>query len=80
MTQSRREAKVAVNTLDELRTVYRPPAPRAGLKVLDRLDDHCRRFLSLSPFYVHQFGTRRRAGRRLPARCSGPGFLDKWTA
>ncbi len=52
MTQSRREAKVAVNTLDELRTVYRPPAPRAGLKVLDRLDDHCRRFLSLSPFYV----------------------------
>ena len=36
----------------ELRRVYRPPAARAGLKVLDHLDVHCRRFITLSPFYV----------------------------
>ncbi len=43
---------MAVNTMEELRTVYRPPAARAGLKVLDRLDVHCRKFIGLSPFYV----------------------------
>ena len=36
----------------ELRETYRPPAPRAGQKVLDRLDEHCRRFIELSPFCV----------------------------
>ncbi len=43
---------MAINTIKELRTVYRPPAPRAGLKVLDHLDVHCRNFIALSPFYV----------------------------
>lgn len=43
---------MAVETLEELRTTYRPPAPRAELKVLDRLDIHCRQFIALSPFYV----------------------------
>ncbi len=36
----------------ELRTVYPPPAPRAGQKVLDHLDIHCRNFIELSPFCV----------------------------
>ena len=36
----------------ELREVYRPPAPRAAQKVLDRLDVHCRNFIELSPFCV----------------------------
>ena len=36
----------------ELRTVYRPPAPRAAQKVLDHLDIHCRNFIELSPFCV----------------------------
>ena len=36
----------------ELREVYRPPAPRAAQKVLDRLDVHCRKFIELSPFCV----------------------------
>lgn len=36
----------------ELRDVYRPPAPRAAQKVLDRLDVHCRNFIELSPFCV----------------------------
>ena len=43
---------MAIDTLAELRQVYRPPAARAGLKVLDHLDVHCRKFLALSPFYV----------------------------
>lgn len=43
---------MSVNTMDELRGVYRPPAARAELKVLDHLDVHCRRFIELSPFYV----------------------------
>ena len=41
-----------VKTMDELREVYAPPADRAGLKVLDHLDVHCRDFIALSPFYV----------------------------
>lgn len=43
---------MAIDTMEQLRTVYRPPAPRAELKVLDRLDAHCRNFIALSPFYV----------------------------
>ncbi len=43
---------MAIDTMDELRKVYRPPAPRAELKVLNRLDAHCRDFIALSPFYV----------------------------
>ncbi len=43
---------MAVDSLAKLREVYRPPAARAGLKVLDHLDVHCRKFIALSPFYV----------------------------
>ena len=43
---------MAISTMARLRAVYRPPAARAGLKVLDHLDVHCRNFIALSPFYV----------------------------
>ena len=43
---------MAIDTVAKLREVYPPPAPRAGLKVLDHLDVHCRKFIDLSPFYV----------------------------
>ena len=43
---------MSVENMDELREVYAPPADRAGLKVLDHLDVHCRDFIALSPFYV----------------------------
>ncbi len=43
---------MAVTNDNELREVYRPPAPRAAQKVLDRLDVHCRNFIALSPFCV----------------------------
>ena len=43
---------MTVTNDSELREVYRPPAPRAAQKVLDRLDVHCRNFIELSPFCV----------------------------
>lgn len=46
------EVHIAINTPEELRTAYRPPAPKTELKILDHLDIHCRKFIALSPFYV----------------------------
>ena len=43
---------MAVDSLAKLREIYRPPATRAALKVLNHLDVHCRKFIALSPFYV----------------------------
>ena len=43
---------MAIDTMAKLRKIYPPPAARAGLKVLDHLDSHCRKFIALSPFYV----------------------------
>ena len=43
---------MAIDTMARLREAYPPPAARAGLKILDHLDVHCRKFISLSPFYV----------------------------
>ena len=43
---------MAIDSVAKLRTVYRPPRARSGLKVLDHLDVHCRNFLALSPLCV----------------------------
>ena len=43
---------MAVDSCSALRTVYRPPAPRATQKVLDHLDVHSRNFIALSPLCV----------------------------
>ncbi len=43
---------MTISNNGELRETYRPPAPRAAQKVLDRLDEHCRKFIELSPFCV----------------------------
>ena len=43
---------MAIDTLEDLRAVYPPPAAQAGQKVLDYLDANCRQFIALSPFYV----------------------------
>ena len=40
---------MTVRNYNELRDVYKPPAPRASQKVLDHLDVHCRSFIALSP-------------------------------
>ncbi len=43
---------MTISNSGELRETYRPPAPRAAQKVLDRLDEHSRKFIELSPFCV----------------------------
>lgn len=43
---------MSVTDYSELRTVYKPPAPRAAQKVLDYLDVHSRNFIALSPLCI----------------------------
>ena len=43
---------MSLDSLAELREVYRPPAARTGFRVLHCLDVHCRNFIALSPSYV----------------------------
>jgi len=58
----------------DLRETYRPPAPRAAQKVLDRLDEHCRNFIALSPFCV--LSTSNAAGQPdASPRGDPPGFV-----
>ena len=38
--------------LEDLRRVYTEPRAAAKLKALDRLDDFCKKFIALSPFFV----------------------------
>ena len=40
---------MTITNTDALRTAYAEPNARAGLKVLDHLDTHCRNFIALSP-------------------------------
>jgi len=41
-----------INSVEALRALYREPGEKSLRKQLDRLDHHCRRFVSLSPFLV----------------------------
>lgn len=41
-----------IRSVEALRAFYREPSERALRKQLDRLDEHCRRFVALSPFVV----------------------------
>lgn len=59
--------------MDELRRHYGPPIERARLKVLRRLDEHCRRFISLSPFVC--VGTSGENGADVSPRGDRPGFV-----
>ena len=43
---------MTVRNYNELRDVYKPPAPRASQKVLGHLDVHCQSFIALSPLCV----------------------------
>ncbi len=60
-------------THDELRTCYAPAIERARLKVLRRLDDHCRNFIALSPFLC--LGTQSSQGADVTPRGDAPGFV-----
>jgi PPOX class probable FMN-dependent enzyme len=41
-----------IRSVEALRALYREPSERALRKQLDQLDEHCRRFVALSPFVV----------------------------
>jgi uncharacterized protein len=57
----------------ELRQKYGQPIERARLKVLRRLDAHCRRFIELSPFVC--VGTSGDDGADVSPRGDRPGFV-----
>ena len=58
---------------EELRRTYGQPIERARLKVLRRLDGHCRKFISLSPFVC--IGTCGDDGADVSPRGDRPGFV-----
>src|SRR6187200_1745232 len=58
---------------EELRESYGEPIERARLKVLHRLDGHCRKFISLSPFVC--LGTCGVDGADVSPRGDRPGFV-----
>lgn len=45
-------AAYEITTVKQLREVYAPPREAVVRKQLDRLDAHCKRFISLSPFVL----------------------------
>jgi len=67
--------RMTIESVDDLRQIYRPAAGGAVAKVIGVLDDHCRDFLAKAPFFV--LSTADRDGR-----CDGspkgghPGFVE----
>ena len=57
----------------ELRALYPPPIDRARLKVLPRLDGHCKAFIARSPFVC--MGTSSDQGADVAPRGDEPGFV-----
>jgi len=58
---------------DALRRVYKTPNPRSVAKEIRRLDPHCLRFVSLSPFCV--LATSGAGGGDVSPRGGPPGFV-----
>jgi len=65
-----------VDPCDEsaLRALYPAPSRLAIVKQIDRLDEHCRRFISMSPFLVIG-STRPDRGTDVSPRGDAPGFV-----
>jgi uncharacterized protein len=63
-----------IHTIAELRNLYPAPKGRAVTKQLDRLDNHCLRFIALSPFVVLASGGANGAMDASP-RGGEPGFI-----
>ena len=65
---------MSITNESELRTVYGAPNKRSQQKVLGHLDQHCRRFIALSPFCVLSTAG---AGGRVDVSPRGdvPGFV-----
>ena len=63
-----------IGTLEELRNCYPQPLERSLRKSLPALDEHMRRFISLSPFLC--LGTSSGAGADVTPRGDSPGFVQ----
>ena len=64
-----------IRTVEQLRGLYPEPGERSVKKQLDALDDHCRRFIELSPFCV--VATSDAEGRcDASPRGGAPGFVQ----
>lgn len=64
-----------IETQQALRSIYPEPKPRSLAKQLDRLDKHCRHFISLAPFLV--IATTGKDGRvDASPRGGAPGFVQ----
>src|SRR5437763_7232833 len=46
------QSTTTIDSLDELRTVYRSPSKTSLAKEVDHLDEHCRDFIAHSPFVI----------------------------
>ena len=67
------EKKDFVQAVDELEGKYKEPTELVVLKQIDKLDDHCRRFVALSPFLV--LATYDAAGVDCSPKGGPPGFV-----
>ena len=63
-----------IDSKEKLRTAYPPAKERSVKKQLTRLDRHCLRFVSLSPFVVLSSGTQE-GGFDASPRGGEPGFV-----
>jgi len=63
-----------IETVDQLRALYPSPKERAIKKQLSALDQHCQRFIQLSPFVVVATSSTARAMDASP-RGGAPGFV-----
>jgi PPOX class probable FMN-dependent enzyme len=64
-----------IDSQKALRAIYPEPKPRSLAKQLDRLDKHCRHFISLAPFLV--IATAGKDGRvDASPRGGAPGFVQ----
>lgn len=63
-----------IETVDQLREIYRPAAGRSLEKQLDRLEDHCRNFIAHSPIVMLATSIAGGLGDVTP-RGDEPGFV-----
>jgi hypothetical protein len=62
-----------ISSQDELREHFGAPLPRSLYKQMDRLDKHCRHFISLSPFLILASSSER--GADASPKGDAPGFV-----
>ena len=63
-----------IRSQDSLHAYYGEPNERAAKKQMDRLDKHCRHFISISPFFV--LATSGPGGTDASPRGDAPGFVS----